>query len=98
MPREMTREEATSHVVGLLQQFGALTTRQFELMARSTGQRCPDGTVKFLMQLRLLGTICGGVSVEQRGWVWWLQGEQPPPVAAADQVEAEAQRRHQSAA
>ena len=70
----MTEAEATAYVVGILRVHRTLTTRQFERLAHKRGRRCPDGTVKFLMQLRLKSVIQGGVSTEARGWVWWLGG------------------------
>ncbi len=78
MIREMSEEEAERYVLGLLGERGRMRTQEFEAEARKRGTRCPDGTVKFLMKLRLLTRIKGGVSVEERGWVWWAEDRYAP--------------------
>ena len=78
MIREMSEDEALAYVLGLLTERGRMRTQDFEAEARKRGKRCPDGTVKFLMKVRMQGKLKGGVSVEDRGWVWWVDDRFAP--------------------
>ncbi len=35
------------------------------------GYRCPDDLAKTLAKYRRAGFICGQVSMERGGWIWW---------------------------
>ena len=75
----MTDSEAEAFVVGVLRTHGSLSTMEIEMLARERRRRCPDQTVLYLAKLKYRGVIDGEVSVERRGWVWWLAGDQTPP-------------------
>lgn len=75
MTRTMTSEEAEEHILEVLRKHGPLTTKALEEITRSEGRQCPDGTLQFLTKLRFNGKIKGEVSIEQRGWVWWVEDE-----------------------
>jgi len=70
---EMTDAEAEEHVLEVLKRFGRLTTKQLEKEVQSTGKRCPDSAVRFLMRLRTAGKIHGEVVIDKGGWVWWVE-------------------------
>jgi len=60
------------YIVKLLEISGKLTTREVQARVESEGMRCPDEPVRFLNRLRMKGVIKGEVSVERRGWLWWI--------------------------
>lgn len=64
--------EAEQFVIDLLKLKGPLSTMEIELEARNGGKRCPDQTVLFLTKMKKKGLIRGEVSVERRGWIWWV--------------------------
>ena len=78
-PIVMNDADAEAYVKRLLLTRGPMTTREVEETAAGAGKRCPDQTVLYLAKLRQRGVIDGEVSVERRGWVWWLPGAQTPP-------------------
>ena len=71
----MNEVEAEEYVKRLLLVRGPMTTHEIEAMAAGAGRRCPDQTVLFLVKLKQRGIIDGEVSMERRGWVWWLPGD-----------------------
>lgn len=72
VPKVMDVSEAEQFVVDLLKARGPLTTMQVELAARRERKKCPDQTVLFLTKMKRKGLIKGEVSVERRGWLWWV--------------------------
>lgn len=64
--------EAESFVISLLRSRGPLTTMEVEQAAGKEGKKCPDQTVLFLTKMKKKGLIRGEVSVERRGWLWWV--------------------------
>ena len=53
-----------------------LTTKAIEERLESMfNYRCPDDFAKTLTKLKLAGFVKGEVSVEQGGWVWWVDDE-----------------------
>ena len=74
----MTDAEAKAFVVALLKDRGPLSTMEIETFARERHTRCPNQTVLYLTKLMHRGVIHGEVSVEKRGWVWWLPKTQIP--------------------
>ncbi|UCH88881.1 MAG: hypothetical protein JSV49_11690 [Thermoplasmata archaeon] len=72
MVEVMTEEEAENHILRILSRHGPLTTRELEEKTKKEGRQCPDGTMQFLTKLRFSGKIHGEVSVEHRGWIWWI--------------------------
>ena len=70
--------EAERFILGLLRAGGRMTTMEVNSAAAGQGRRCPDETPRFLMKLKLKGIICGEVSQEKRGWVWWAKEPDVP--------------------
>lgn len=68
----LSEEEAEKIIVEFLARKGRATTREIEEEVKKTGKRCPDESVKFLMKLKGKGKIRGEISLEERGWVWYL--------------------------
>jgi hypothetical protein len=68
----MDEAEAEEHILKILRKHGQLTTKELETLTKSSGKQCPDGTLQFLNKLRFTGKIKGEVSMEKRGWVWWV--------------------------
>ncbi|MEM0343397.1 MAG: hypothetical protein QXJ32_07190 [Thermoplasmata archaeon] len=64
--------EAEKFVLNLLRLKGPLTTIEIEIEAGNEGKKCPDQTVLFLTKMKKKGLIRGEVSVERRGWLWWV--------------------------
>ena len=52
-----------------------LTTREIEEKVQGKGKRCPDSAVRFLSKMRYKGMIKGELSIEHKGWIWWLNDE-----------------------
>jgi hypothetical protein len=71
-PVIMNTPEAEEFVVELLRRSGPLTTMQIEVAARRRDKRCPDQTVLFLTKMKKKGIVKGEVSLERRGWIWWI--------------------------
>lgn len=68
----LSEDEAESIIVEFLARKGRATTREIEEEVQKTGKRCSDESVKFLMKLKSKGKIKGEVSIEARGWIWYL--------------------------
>jgi hypothetical protein len=71
-PVVMEASEAERFVLDLLRASGPLTTMQVEVAARKERKQCPDQTVLFLTKMKRKGLINGEVSLEKRGWLWWV--------------------------
>jgi len=72
--RSLSEEEAINLVLSILKAAGKpMTTREIEEETKKRLVQCPDKTPVFLNRLRLKGTIRGQLSVERRGWVWWIE-------------------------
>ena len=65
-------DDMERYIVKLLEGSGKLTTREVQAQAERKGVKCPDEPVRFLNKLRMKGVIKGEVSVEHRGWLWWV--------------------------
>jgi hypothetical protein len=59
-------------IIELLKTGGKMKTAAIQECVKSAGMSCPDGPVRFLNILRQKGIIHGEVSVERKGWVWWV--------------------------
>jgi hypothetical protein len=68
----MSESVAEAFVIRLLREQGPLSTVQIEKLARKQRKRCPDQTVIFLTKMKKKGLIKGEVSLERRGWIWWV--------------------------
>jgi len=73
MSREMTQNEAEEFVLELLRKKGVMTTTEIEAVAMDRSVQCPDAVVRFLNRMKMKGLIGGKLSMEHRGWVWYLQ-------------------------
>ena len=73
MSREMTQNEAEEFVLGLLRKKGVMTTSEIEAAAMDGSVQCPDAVVRFLNRMKMKGLIGGKLSMEHRGWVWYLK-------------------------
>jgi hypothetical protein len=50
-----------------------LTTREIERTVQGTGKQCPDSAVRFLSKMRYKGMIKGEISIDNKGWIWWIE-------------------------
>jgi len=73
MPKEMSEKEAEQFVIRLLKEHENLTTRQIEEEASKRNKSCPDAIIRFLNKMKLRGMISGKLSVEHRGWIWYIE-------------------------
>jgi hypothetical protein len=64
--------EVEHYVIKLLTQNRKLTTSEIVAQAELDGVSCPDEPVRFLNRLRLQGVIQGQLSLEHKGWLWWV--------------------------
>ncbi len=68
----LSESDAEKIIIDFLSKHGKATTREIEKAVQETGKQCPDDAVKFLIKLKSKGKIKGEVSMEARGWVWYL--------------------------
>jgi len=74
--KKLSEKEAVELVISILKETGKpLTTREIEEKTRKLMVSCPDKTPVFLNRLRIKGVIEGQLSVERRGWIWWIKRE-----------------------
>jgi len=72
--RKLTEEESYELIMNILKEAGKpLTTRDVEGEIRKTLTSCPDTLPVLLNRLRLKGLVKGKLSVEHRGWIWWIE-------------------------
>jgi len=69
----MSESEAEKFVIMLLGEHEHLTTRQIEEEASKRNATCPDAIIRFLNKMKLKGIIMGKLSVENRGWIWYIE-------------------------
>lgn len=73
MPRTLSVTEAEAYIIELLKSNGRkMKTSEIYQISRERGVQCPDDTVKFLNKMRLEGKIHGEVSIEAKGWLWFI--------------------------
>jgi hypothetical protein len=71
---KLTEEESYKLIMSILEKAGKpLTTRDVEGEIRKTLASCPDSLPVLLNRLRLKGLVKGKLSVEHRGWIWWIE-------------------------
>lgn len=77
MPKKLTEPDAEKLILSLLSKAdNPLTTREIEKTVQGQGKRCPDSAVRFLAKMRYKGMIKGELSIEHKGWIWWLEKEE----------------------
>lgn len=73
MPEQLAEADAEKLILSILNNTDKpLTTREIEIFVQEHGKRCPDSTVRFLAKMRYKGLIKGELSIEHKGWVWWV--------------------------
>ena len=74
MPKQLSESEAEGLILSLLHRAKKpLTTKEIEKNVQDQGKRCPDSAVRFLSKMRYKGMIRGELSIENKGWIWWLE-------------------------
>jgi len=73
MTRMMGEKEAEDFVLKVLREAEEpLLTREIEERTKNADGQCPDSAVRFLNKLRFKGIIRGELSIERKGWIWWV--------------------------
>ena len=74
MPEQLSELDAEKLIISLLGNADKpLTTREIEETVSGKGKQCPDSAVRFLAKMRYKGMIKGELSVEHKGWIWWIE-------------------------
>ena len=72
--RQMSEVESEDLIISILK--GAdkpMMTREIEVQVAKGEAQCPDSAARFLNKLRFKGMIKGKLSIEDKGWLWWLE-------------------------
>jgi len=76
MPNQLVESDAEKLILSIIGNADKpLTTREIEIFVQRRGKRCPDSTVRFLTKMRYKGLIKGELSIEHKGWIWWVDSE-----------------------
>lgn len=74
MPEVLKEKDAEEMILLVLGKAdGPLKTKEIEEIVQSKGKQCPDSAVRFLTKMRYKGMIKGELSMEHRGWIWWVE-------------------------
>ena len=74
MQKELSESEAEELILSLLgNSKHPLTTRDIEEIVQGKGKQCPDSAVRFLSKMRYKELIKGELSLEHKGWIWWVE-------------------------
>jgi hypothetical protein len=74
MPEQLIEQDAENLIVSLLSKANRpLTTREVEEIIQGKDKRCPDSAVRFLSKMRYKDIIKGELSIEHKGWIWWIE-------------------------
>jgi hypothetical protein len=72
--RRLSEEEAFKLIMSVLKAADKpLTTRDLDGEIKKRFVSCPDSLPILLNRLRLRGLIKGQLSIERKGWVWWIE-------------------------
>lgn len=73
MQKELSEPEAEKLILSLLKKAdNPLTTKEIEEIVQGKGKQCPDSAVRFLSKMRYKEMIKGKLSLEHKGWIWWV--------------------------
>ena len=73
MPEVLEENDAEKMILSLLEKTEKpLTTREIEETVQCKGKQCPDSAVRFLSKMRYKNMIKGELSLEYKGWIWWI--------------------------
>ena len=75
MPKELSESETEEFIMDLLRNNEHLTTRGIEEEASKRDLSCPDAIIRFLNKMKLKGLIKGKLSIEHRGWIWFMENK-----------------------
>jgi repressor of nif and glnA expression len=76
MQKELSEFEAEKLILSLLGKSShPLTTREIEEIVQGKGKQCPDSAVRFLSKMRYKELIKGELSLEHKGWIWWVENK-----------------------
>ena len=74
MQKELSEPQAEKLILSLLGKTNRpLTTREIEEIVQGKGKKCPDSAVRFLSKMRYKELIKGELSLEHKGWIWWVE-------------------------
>ena len=59
-------------ILQLLNRGPKMTTKELVSSVEDYGLSCPDEPMRFLNKLRMKGRIKGQLSIEHKGWLWWV--------------------------
>jgi hypothetical protein len=68
-----SKQDVEQYVVQLLSQGKKYTTKEIVELAEKDGVTCPDEPARFLNKMRMKGQITGKLSMEHKGWLWWIE-------------------------
>ena len=67
-----TEVSGEKFIINILKEKGRMKTGDVEKEMGKLGAKCPDESVRFLSMLRMKNKIKGKLSVEEKGWMWWI--------------------------
>jgi repressor of nif and glnA expression len=77
MPGVLKEQDAEEMILSILRRAKApITTREIEEGVQTRGKQCPDSAVRFLNKMRYKNLIKGELSMEHKGWIWWVEKEE----------------------
>jgi hypothetical protein len=68
-----SKKDIEHAVINLLNKGQKYTTKDIVEIAEKDGISCPDEPVRFLNKMRMKGEIKGKLSMEHKGWLWWVE-------------------------
>ncbi len=68
-----SKKDIEQAIINLLTKGQKYTTKEIVEIAEKDGISCPDEPVRFLNKMRMKGEIKGKLSMEHKGWLWWVE-------------------------